>query len=88
MFVLADDDRAGELQLLDDFGVFGGNAVAVLIAAGGSAHAGGVDVVLERDGDAVQRATVVAGGDFFFGLLRLLEGKLGSDGDEGVERWD
>ena len=84
--VLADDHRASQLQLFDNLGVLARNTLAVLVTAGSGANAGGVDVVLERDGDAVQRAAIVARCDLFFGLLCLCDREFGGHRDEGVQR--
>ncbi len=63
---LADDDGSGEFEAADDVGVFGGDAVAEHGAGSGGAGAGGVDVVFERDGNAVEWAAEFAG--FLFGV--------------------
>ncbi len=53
---LAQDDRAGLAQALDQEGVAGGPEILQRQRTGRVDHRGGVDVVLEQDRDAVQRA--------------------------------
>ena len=72
--LLAYNDCAGRTQAADDFGVFRGNAVFEEFAGGGGADAGGIDDVFESDGNAVQRAAVVATLDLLLGAAGLIEG--------------
>ena len=63
---LAEQDGAGLVQTPRDLGVRGGHAVGEGGRGRGRADAGGVDVVLERDRDAVQRAAPSAPPDLRF----------------------
>ena len=51
-----------------------------------SPHAGGVEQVFQPHRDAVQRAPVVAPGNFLLGALRRRPGRRRQQGDEGVQR--
>ena len=53
---LAEHDRASRFEPADDFRILGRHAIGEDRAAGGGAHAGRVEEVLERDRDAVQAA--------------------------------
>jgi hypothetical protein len=84
---LAEQNRAGALQSADYFGIFGGNAILEQLTRSSGADAGSVDVVLQRDRDAMEwaaRATVL---ELSFELARLGEGCLRGHGYEGVELW-
>ena len=61
---LAEQDRARLLEPPRDLGVGVRHALLEEPAGAGRAHAGGVDVVLERDRDAVQRAAPLAAPGF------------------------
>jgi hypothetical protein len=63
---LADEDGAGGAQAGHDGGVFFGHAIVKNGAGRIGTDAGGIDVVLESDGDAVQRAAEFSG--FLFGV--------------------
>ena len=67
-----------------DFGVFGRNAILEQFARGGGTDAGGVDVVLERDGNAVQRAAPLAAPLLIGHLVRGVERLVARHGDVGV----
>ena len=58
---LADEHGAGGGQAACDLGVFRRHAIVEDGAGRGGAHGGGVDVVLERDRNAVQRPAELAG---------------------------
>ena len=83
---LADDDRAGALQPLDDGAVGGGDAVPFDLRAGGRADAGGVVEVFNTDGDAVHRSAVLTARHLRLGLLGGQHRLVAGDGDEGVDR--
>ena len=70
---LAEQHCSRLLQLPNDFGIFGRNALAILIAGCGGAHSGGVEQVFKPERDAVQRAALVSRGDFSFGLSSLVQ---------------
>ena len=57
----ADEDGAGIFERGDDGGVFERKKIAKKFGAAGGAKAGGVEIVFQRDGDAVERAEVAAG---------------------------
>ena len=82
---LAEQDRARVLQSARDFGIFGRNAVLEQLARAGGANAGGVDVVLERDRNAVQRPAPLPTLLLGLHLPRRGERLFGDDGDEGVQ---
>jgi hypothetical protein len=52
----------------------------------GSRGAGDVDVVLDREGDAVERREVATGGDHAVGRFGGFEGLLPQDDRDGVDR--
>src|SRR5260370_41797614 len=81
----ADYDRAGRLETPRHLCVFIGNTIVEDRAGGSSAYAGGVDIVLQRDGYAVQRTAKFAGALFGLELMRLGERLIAQDGDEGVQ---
>jgi hypothetical protein len=61
---LGDDHRAAVTQVLGQRRVVGRDEVPERECAASGADIGGVDVVLEGDGDAVQRTADIAGGAF------------------------
>jgi hypothetical protein len=63
---LADEHGAGGPEAANHLGVFRREAVFVDRAGGGGAHPGGVDAVLDADGNAVQRSADLPG-DLFVG---------------------
>ena len=81
----AENDGSGAFQSCGDEGVFVGDAVVKDLASGRGACAGGVDVVLEDDGQAMQGAAELAGFGFGVELLCLGKRVIMHDGDEGVE---
>jgi hypothetical protein len=82
---LAEDDRTGSLQARDRVGVFVGNPVLEEGARTGGSNAGRVDVVLERDGNAVHGAPPSAP-SFRIELPSPLERLLPGNRDERVQR--
>jgi hypothetical protein len=70
---LAEDHRARRLELRDDLGVFLRNPGSEHRAGRGRAGAGGIDIVLERDGNSMQRAAKLAGAGLVIQLRRLLQ---------------
>jgi hypothetical protein len=56
---LAEHDRAGGFEPRHDFGIFLGDSIGEYAARGGRQDTGRVDIVLERDRDAVQRSAPV-----------------------------
>ena len=83
---LADDERARSLEARDDRGVLVGHEVAEDLRARRRPDPARVDVVLDRDGDAVQRAQMIAGADHGLRRLRDLARLLSADGDVSVQR--
>ncbi len=61
-------DGAGFAQTGDRIGVVIGNEIAIDERAGSGADAAGVEEILVGDGDAVQRAAVLADRKFFVAL--------------------
>ncbi len=82
---LAEDHRAGLLQSPHDLGIFGWDAIAILIAGGGGAHARGVEQIFEPDAECRAAGRDSFRRDFGFGVASLLQREIGGDGDEGVE---
>src|SRR6266852_6485950 len=82
----AEEDGAGFLELGPDYGVMQRDEILENFRAGSGANALGVDVVFQRDGNAMKRAAVAmafaaAGGEEFgFG-----QSDFRGDGDVGVE---
>ena len=66
-------------------GVLVGHAVAEHGARGRRQHARRVDVVLQRDGNAVQRPAPPPAGELRLERRRALHGALAGHGDESVE---
>ncbi len=82
---LAEKHRARLLEATNDLGIFGGYALAILIAGGSGEDARCVEEIFECDRDTVQWAAIVAGGDFGFSAARGIERSVGGDRDERVE---
>jgi hypothetical protein len=80
-----DEDCAGCVEALDYGCVF----VEGLMLEAARAPGGGIafdgEQVFCAPGDAVQRAAVFAGGDFFVGFFGLGEGAVLGEGDDEVE---
>lgn len=81
----AEQNGAGLGEAAGDLGVFGGDTVVEDGAGGGGADAGGVDVVFESDGNAVEGTADAAGGDFGISAAGGGEGLLAENSDEGVD---
>src|ERR1700740_1678589 len=85
----AEENGAGFLQLDPNYGVVQGDQILKNFGASGRADIFRVDVVLQRNGNSVERAAVAvafaaAGGEEFgFGLFGLGECEFGGDGDVG-----
>ena len=82
---LGDDDGSGCLETRGDGGVVVRDEVAQDRRAGSGCRACGVDQVLEREWDAVQRPSVAAASDLRFCLLRVIHRLLGHDRHVGIE---
>src|SRR5882757_11493249 len=86
----ADEDGAGFLKLGPGLRIVQGNEIFEDFRAGGCADSFGVDVIFQRDGDSVERATVAValaaawGEEFGFGFFGLGQGEFGGDRDVGV----
>ena len=83
---LADDDRAGRLEPLDVELVFLGNEVAIDRRPERGADAPGQGEVLDRDRQPVERPRRLASGKGGVRRPRTLEGGLGKQGDDRVDR--
>ena len=70
---LGDQHRAGLVETLDHRGILLGDAVAERLSAVSRGNARGVEEIFCAPGNAVQRAAIVAGGDFRVGAAGLLE---------------
>ncbi len=75
----------GRGEAVDEGGVARGHVVGQDAAAAGRTHAGGVDQVLERDGNAVEQAAIQAPTQFIGGAPGGGARLVGGDGDKGVE---
>ena len=82
---LAEQDCAGVFEVGDYGCVVIGYVGGEDLGAAGGEDARGVELVLDGDGDAVERAAMFASGDFFLCLLRGGEGVVAADGDVAVE---
>ena len=82
---LGDDDGARVEEVLRERGVVGRHQAGEGQRPAGGRHEGGVDVVLERDRDAVQRPADLAGGALAIERVGLFQ-RLVVDGDDGVDR--
>ena len=82
---LADDHCAGGGESARHFGILSRHPVVEHRAGGSRPDAGRVDVVLERNRNAVQRAAQPAGPLFGVERARLREGGLARHRDEGVD---
>ncbi len=71
---LGDQHRARLVQTLDHGGIVGRHAISVRLSAVGGGYAGRVEQILTAPRDAVQRSTIVTGGDLLVGLFRLGHG--------------
>src|SRR5690242_21884740 len=77
---LADEDCSGAAKTSDDGRVFDRNEVREDFRTGGRPDAGGPDVVFERNGNTVQRASVAAACDLRFGACGGLARASGVNG--------
>jgi hypothetical protein len=82
----AEDDGSSGFESADDFGVIGGNAVLIDAIGGGGANSGRVDVVFDRDGNAVERTAPFAAMQLSFHLPRAGQGLLPTNGNEFIHR--
>jgi hypothetical protein len=82
---LADDNRAGAFQSLDDICIFGGDAIRESLERGSCLDARGVIEILHADGDAVQRPPPAAARYFRRGGARSFARRISSHGNERVE---
>src|SRR5215467_16195319 len=84
----AEENGARSFELRDDGGVPRWDEILQNFGAGSGTNVLGVNVVLQRDGDAVERAAVAtrfAGEKFGFGSFGLGKGKVGGHSEVGVE---
>ena len=87
MLSLAMSTAPACVEAVDDGGVSVGDAVAEGLGAVGGGDAGGVEQVLCAPGNAVERAAIMAGGNFSVGAAGLLESVIGQEGDDAAELW-
>ena len=83
---LGDDDGARVLQLADDISVLRRHVAREAQGAAGGRHAGGIDVVLEQDRNAVQRADRPRRLELRIQVIGDLQ-RFGIDQDNGVQGW-
>ncbi len=81
----ADDDRARVLQVADDGGVAFRKRALVADDALGRGRAGDIDVFLHGDGNAVQGAELLAGGDGGIGGIGRRQRFLGQKRRDRVD---
>jgi hypothetical protein len=79
-------NRPGAFQTHDHFCILGRDAVFEYATRGGRPDTGRIDIVLQRDGNAVQRPAPLAALLFGFHLARRRERLLTRDRDERVDR--
>ena len=82
---LGDEHGSGVVQTLYDDGVLLGLAILEGFGAVGRRDSRGVQEILRAPRNAMQRPAILAGGDFFVGLLGLLHGKVASQRDHTVQ---
>src|SRR5438270_12182052 len=80
----AQQDCAGGLQPPGDFRVFSRHAVLENLSCRGGPYASGVDVVFERERDAVQPAGNASGLSLPVAFARLLQSGTRIEGDERI----
>jgi hypothetical protein len=83
----ANDYRASVLQPRDYFSVSGRNPIFEQLAGGGGANASGINVVFQRDGDAVERSPPLPASLLILHDSRGCDRLFSSHGDEGIQRW-
>src|SRR5256885_17026530 len=83
---LAEQDRPGRAETAHDLGILRRYSILEQGARGGGTHAGCIQQILHRDRNAVQRTLPAAAGNLRLGAARRVQGGLGGNGDEGVER--
>ena len=81
---LADNHSAGREKPARDLGIGRGNVAGERLAARCGSGAGGVDIILEADGNSVQRSPKLAGRLLLFEYLRLLQSQVAHHGDPGI----
>ena len=77
MLSLAISTAPASLRRFDDRGILLGDAVAERLGAVSGGNARGVEEIFCAPGNAVQRAAILAGGDFRVGAAGLLERVVG-----------
>src|SRR5688572_20399770 len=82
----AEDHHPGPLQPQDDLGVLLGHAILEDAAGGRRQYASSVDVVLERDRDAMERPARPAAPELALDLTGRSQRLLTRDGDKRVDR--
>jgi hypothetical protein len=85
--LLAQKNCASAAQAADDLGVLCRNVIFEQRAGSGSTDSSDIDDVFDSDGNAVKGAEVSSTENFALGETSSVESGIGSDGDEGVERW-
>jgi len=82
---LADDRGAGPTEARHDERVFAWHAVGEELRAGGRAHTGGVEQVLDRDGHPRERSALLTVGLAACECARRTPRIIRGDGDERVD---
>src|SRR5215471_11006480 len=82
---LADQDGACLLQTHDDFGVFRRNAILEYTARRRGFDAGSIDIVFQRDRNAMKRTAPLATFLFAFHLARRRKRLVPRDSDECIQ---
>ena len=73
------------MKALDDGGVFFRDAIAERLGAVGGGNAGRVEEIFSAPGNAVKRATVLSGSDFFVGFFGLGEREIARESNDASE---
>ena len=82
---LAQGYGAGGAEALDRGRVFVGHTFGVVPGPACGQYAPGIDEILDRHGNTVQRPSVLSGRQLAIGLLGLLEDLVGGHGDERIQ---
>ena len=83
--VLAEENGSSGFQETNDFRILGRDAIFHQSAAGRGPDCGGINEVLQADGNSVQWTAPLTAGNFGFRNASLGESGVGGHGDKGVE---
>ncbi len=83
--VLAKNHRARLFEPPHDFRICHRYVIFVQGAGGGCPSSRSIDLIFERDGNAVQRSSPLTARDFSFCSPRFREGGFPGDGDKSIQ---